>query len=181
MEPTASRLMSLYARPPGYRNVQERTMSKQRDERHIQRALDGVSDAIDRSALNPRSMLPAYVQLALLLRGIIIVRQLAVGSPLPSEPELERRYGVSRDTVRNAVRVLRESGLAETRRGVGHFVAKTPEIREVALAPGARVIVRMPQPGDEDELLGLVVYVVTEPGKPPRIYDTATTVLVLPE
>jgi hypothetical protein len=152
------------------------------DEGHTVRALAGVSDAIDRSAINPRSMLPAFLQLAILLRGMIIARQLAPGEALPSEPELQARYSVSRDTVRNAVRVLREIGLAETRRGVGHFVTRTPEITEVVLAPGSRVVVRMPQgAGEEGELLGLVVYVVTEPGKDPRVYDTATTVLVVPE
>jgi hypothetical protein len=150
----------------------------QGNEGHTQRALDGVSDAIDRSAINPRSMLPAFLQLAILLRGMVIARQLPPGAPLPSEPELQNRYGVSRDTVRRAVQVLRETGLAETRRGVGHFVIKAPEVREVKLAPGSGVVVRMPQPGEEGELLGLMVYVVTEPGKPPQVYDTAQTVIV---
>ena len=114
-----------------------------RDARHVtaddQRAIDGVSDVIDVSVINPRSMLPAYLQLAIYLRGMIIVRQLPPGSPLPSEPELAQRYGVSRDTVRRAMQLLREIGLAETRRGVGHFVTRTPEIRRVVVAPGSRV------------------------------------------
>jgi DNA-binding transcriptional regulator YhcF (GntR family) len=148
---------------------------------HDQRALDGVSKVIDAWVINPRSMLPAYLQLAILLRGMIIVRQLPPGTPLPSEPELTGRYKVSRDTVRRAIQVLREVGLAETRRGVGHFVSRTPAIHRVTLAPGSRVIVRMPQPGEESELVGLVVYVVTEPGKKPVTYDTAQTVLVAPD
>lgn len=157
-------------------------MSKQRDEGHTRRALDGVSAAINRSAINPRSMLPAFLQLALLLRGMVIVRQMPPGAPLPSEPELQERYGVSRDTVRRAIQVLRHSGLADTRRGVGHYVTRTPKVREVVLAAGSRVLVRMPQPGDEPgELLGLMVYVVTEPGKAPRVYDTTQTILVAPE
>ena len=93
----------------------------QRDEHHLtvedQRAVDGVSDIIDVSVINPRSMLPAYLQLAIYLRGAIIVRQLPPGSALPSEPELVDRYRVSRDTVRKAMQALREIGLAETRRG----------------------------------------------------------------
>jgi hypothetical protein len=91
----------------------------QRDERHFtaadQRAVDGVSDVIDLAVINPRSMLPAYLQLAIYLRGAIIVRQLPPGAPLPSEPELSQRYKVSRDTVRRSMQVLREIGLAETR------------------------------------------------------------------
>jgi len=156
----------------------------QRDQRHFtaedRRAVDGVSDVIDAAVINPRSMLPAYLQLAIYLRGAIIVRQLPPGAPLPSEPELAERYKVSRDTVRRSMQVLREIGLAETRRGVGHFVTRTPEIRRVVVAPGSRVIVRMPQPHEQGELLGLTVFVVTEPGKPPATYDTAQTVLAFP-
>jgi DNA-binding transcriptional regulator YhcF (GntR family) len=156
----------------------------QSDEQHISgddlRAIRGVSDVIDASVINPRSMLPAYLQLAIYLRGIIIVRQLPPGSPLPSEPELAQRYHVSRDTVRRAMRLMREIGLAEVRRGVGHFVTRTPEIRRVEPAAGSRVIVRMPQPHEQGELLGLTVFVVTEPGRPPAAYDTAQTLLVIP-
>jgi DNA-binding transcriptional MocR family regulator len=155
------------------------------DKRHVthadEQAIDAVREVIDTSVINPRSMLPAYLQLATYLRGMIIVRQLPPGSPLPSEPELTERYKVSRDTVRKAMQLLREIGLAETRRGVGHFVTRTPEIRRVLVAPGSRVIVRMPQPHEQGELLALTVFVVTEPGKPPVAYDTAQTVLVFPE
>jgi GntR family transcriptional regulator len=144
-----------------------------------QQAIDAVSAAIDVSVINPRSMLPAYLQLAILLRGMIIVRQLPPGTPLPSEPELSERYKVSRDTVRRAMQLLRDIGLAEARKGIGHFVAMTPEIHRVVVAPGSRVTVRMPQPGDrQTRLLGLVVFEVTEPSKPPVTYDTAQTLLV---
>jgi DNA-binding transcriptional MocR family regulator len=146
-----------------------------------QRAVDGVSDVIDISVINPQSMLPAYLQLAIYLRGAIIVRQLPPGSPLPSEPALSDRYQVSRDTVRRAMRLLRDIGIAGTRRGVGHFVTRTPEIRRVVVAPGSRVIVRMPQPDEQGELLGLTVFVVSEPGRPPVAYDTAQTLLVFPD
>jgi DNA-binding transcriptional MocR family regulator len=156
-----------------------------RDECHLsasdQQAIDAVSGVIDSSVINPRSMLPAFLQLAIYLRGMIIVRQLPPGSPLPSEPALIERYRVSRDTVRRAMQMLREIGLAETRRGVGHFVTRTPEIHRVAVAPGSRVIVRMPQPDEMGELLGLTVYVVAEPGKKPVVYDTAQTLLVFGE
>jgi hypothetical protein len=146
-----------------------------------QQAVDAISEVLDVAVINPRSMLPAYLQLATYLRGLIIVRQLPPGSPLPSEPELTERYKVSRDTVRKAMRMLQEIGIAEPRRGVGHFVTRTPEIRRVVVAPGSRVIVRMPQPHEQGELLGLTVFVVTEPGKSPVAYDTAQTVLVFPD
>ena len=101
--------------------------------------------------------------------------------PCHRSPGLSERYKVSRDTVRKAMQLLRDIGIAETRRGVGHFVTRTPEIRQVIVAPGSRVIVRMPQPHEQGELLGLTVFVVTEPGKPPVTYDTAQTLLVFPE
>jgi DNA-binding transcriptional regulator YhcF (GntR family) len=165
--------------PPRNRTVAEHTVTKQGGEAHTRQAVEGVSEAIDRSVISPRSMLPAYLQLAILLRGMIIVRQLPAGTPLPSEADLQARYGVSRDTVRRAMAKLQDAGLAGSRRGVGWLVLKTPEIQQVTLAPGTSVVTRMPQPPEKpSELLGLMVYVVTEPGKKPRIYDTAQTVLV---
>jgi len=39
----------------------------------------------------------------------------------------------------------------------------------------------MPEPHEHGELLGLTVFVVPEPGKPPVTYDTAQTLLVFPD
>ena len=55
------------------------------------------------------------------------------------------------------MQVLRDIGITETRRGIGHFVTRTPEIRRVVVAPGSQVIVRLPQPHEQGELLGLTV------------------------
>lgn len=44
------------------------------------------------------------------------------GSTLPTEPEMGRRFGVSRVVVREAVRVLSEKGLVEVRHGFGTLV-----------------------------------------------------------
>jgi DNA-binding transcriptional ArsR family regulator len=143
-----------------------------------QRAIDAVSEVAESSGVNPRSMLAPYVQIALLLRGSIVTRSLPVGSPLPSDAELVERFGVSRETVRRAIGLLRDLGLAETRRGVGSVVARTPEVQRVAVAPGSRVVVRMPRPNELPEGLGYAVYVVSEPGREPRTYDTGATLLV---
>jgi len=143
-----------------------------------QEAIDAVGEVVAGSAINPRSMLDPYVQIALYLRGAIVTGQLPVGTPLPSEPELVARYRVSRETVRRAIQLLRDLGLAETRRGVGHFVASTPTIQRVEIAPDARVVVRMPQPGETNGL-AYAVYVVSEPGKDPAVYDTGSTLLVV--
>jgi DNA-binding FadR family transcriptional regulator len=66
-----------------------------------------------------------YAELAELLRGQILSGELAPGQRLPTEPELSELHGVSRSTVREALRVLSSQNLVETARGVtgGTFVA----------------------------------------------------------
>jgi len=56
----------------------------------------------------------------------------ATGAKLPSEPELARMLGVSRNSVREAIGVLREQQLVTTRQGLGTF-AKDP--RQEATLP----------------------------------------------
>jgi GntR family transcriptional repressor for pyruvate dehydrogenase complex len=67
---------------------------------------------------------PAYEELADLLRAQILGGDLQPGDRLPVEPELSARFGVSRSTVREALRVLSSQNLVTTMRGVagGTFV-----------------------------------------------------------
>lgn len=46
----------------------------------------------------------------------------AVGSRIPTEPELAEQLGISRNTVREAIRVLLYAGLLEVRQGDGTYV-----------------------------------------------------------
>lgn len=55
---------------------------------------------------------PAYEQVADQLRESILRGDLPPGSPLPPERELTERFGVSRTTVREALRALQTRGLA---------------------------------------------------------------------
>lgn len=66
-----------------------------------------------------RSSLPSEIASALAAR--IRSGQIPSGTRLPSEPELARSLGVSRNTVREAIGVLREQGLAASKQGVGTF------------------------------------------------------------
>jgi GntR family transcriptional regulator, transcriptional repressor for pyruvate dehydrogenase complex len=68
---------------------------------------------------------PAYQVLADALRARIMTGELTPGQKLPIEPELSAQYGVSRSTVREALRVLASQNLVTTTRGVsgGSFVA----------------------------------------------------------
>lgn len=73
---------------------------------------------------------PAYQSLAAELRGQILAGLLKPGDRLPVEPELSAAHGVSRSTVREALRLLASQNLITTTRGVagGSFViAPRPE------------------------------------------------------
>ena len=98
------------------------------------------------------SLIPAYVQAAYLMRGAIIARQLPVGSLLPSEASLQARWGISRDTARKAYAVLDESGLTETRRGVGHVIKRLPRTEYIQAPPGSRITARPPTAQERREI-----------------------------
>src|SRR5918997_644409 len=59
------------------------------------------------------------------LRELVSSGALQPGDKLPSERELASRLGVSRPTLREAVRGLVIMGLLETRHGAGTFVVRT--------------------------------------------------------
>ena len=73
-------------------------------------------------SLDPGSATPAYLQLAQGLQGLILAGALPGGAALPGERELAASLGVSRVTVRQALRVLQERGLLHRRQGSGTFV-----------------------------------------------------------
>ena len=77
--------------------------------------------------LNPGSPLPLYQQLAELLSREIASGVVPAGERLPSEPELARRHGIGRPTVRQATELLVQRGLIERRRGSGTFVKSAPK------------------------------------------------------
>jgi GntR family transcriptional regulator len=67
---------------------------------------------------------PIYRQIADDLRGKIESDEIAHGAQLPTEMELMGRYDASRNTVRDAIRLLATRGLVETRPGQGTFVVE---------------------------------------------------------
>jgi DNA-binding GntR family transcriptional regulator len=76
--------------------------------------------ATDRAVRGSRQ--PRYRQLADELIGEIRGGRLRIGQTLPGELELGGRFGVSRHTVREALRMLEELGLIERHQGVGTVV-----------------------------------------------------------
>ncbi|SEE72637.1 FadR/GntR family transcriptional regulator [Jiangella alba] len=63
------------------------------------------------------------------IRNYILKEGLRPGDPLKSESELARLFGVSRNSVREAVKALESTGVVETRRGSGVY------IRDFSFAP----------------------------------------------
>lgn len=66
-----------------------------------------------------------YMQIAESLKNEISDRAARGVSRLPTEMELMRQYGVSRQTVRRALSVLLAEGLIEKRQGSGTYIAQT--------------------------------------------------------
>lgn len=84
--------------------------------------------------LDPDDPRPTSQQIATVLRAAIQTRKLQPGDRLPSQNELAERFEVARETVKAALRVLREERLVVTRQGSGSFVRAQTE-RPVGLRP----------------------------------------------
>lgn len=88
------------------------------------------------SAIKPRAVTalrrskPRYAEVADQLLARIKAGDIKVGSMLPTEAELVDVYGVSRNTVREAMRGLEQMGLIERRPGAGTtLIAAKPQRR----------------------------------------------------
>jgi GntR family transcriptional regulator len=65
---------------------------------------------------------PRYREIAKALHGELLKGAWRPGERIPAEPELERRFGVSRGTLRAAVAELVQAGLLQRQAGRGTFV-----------------------------------------------------------
>jgi GntR family transcriptional regulator len=89
--------------------------------------------------LMPRSTAdgaPLYRQVVQTLKQEIVSGVYPVDAQLPTESELTARFGVSRHTIREALRELRDAGLVASRQGFGTTVLRLglprPYVHEVA-------------------------------------------------
>ena len=62
------------------------------------------------------------------LKDEIVKGEWKPGEKIPSEPQLSKQLGVSRSTIRQAIRRLSDYGLTETRNGSGTFVREDSSI-----------------------------------------------------
>jgi DNA-binding FadR family transcriptional regulator len=82
----------------------------------VERVMNKPLPSLDR----PPSL---HVSVQQAIRSYIIDNNLQPGDPLPPETQLGKQLGVSRNSVREAVRSLESLGILETRRGSGLFVS----------------------------------------------------------
>ncbi len=106
---------------------------------------------------------PLHTQITEALRLQIKQNELKAGENFPSERELAERYAVSRMTVRQALRHLRQENLIYHERGVGMFVTDqkldvhtrnlsgfSEEMASLGLVPSSRVLqLKREQPGEQ--------------------------------
>ena len=77
-----------------------------------------------------QSRAPLYLQIAEVLRQDLDRGVWQVGELLPTISELSKEYSVAKITVRQAVKILEEEGLLESRRGRGTTVLPPPPARD---------------------------------------------------
>jgi DNA-binding GntR family transcriptional regulator len=121
-----------------------------------------------------------YLQIARIIRDMIISGELPVGTQIPSGTQMRRQWGVNRLTGAMAVEDLRKAGLVITRPGVGTFVAAAPSRQVVALNPGDQVTSRMPTEEERARLsTGYLtpVLIVTRADGSTEPYNAAVTVV----
>ena len=85
---------------------------------------EGLEARVDRSDARP-----LHVQIRDILHQQIKDHILVPGDTLPTEEELQQRFGVSRSVVRQALASLADLGLIHRQRGRGSVVAAAPALR----------------------------------------------------
>ena len=109
------------------------------------------------------------------LTRLILGGEFPVGSKLPNEDRLCERFGVSRVTIREAVRGLIEDGLVVRRHGSGTYVTRRPLIRNSldvnysytehfqssGFRPGRKLVGLRTRPATEEDAEALAVAVGT--------------------
>ncbi|WP_442878709.1 GntR family transcriptional regulator [Clostridium sp.] len=74
-------------------------------------------------------------------------------SRLPSEPDLAKKLGVSRSTLRQALSLLQDDGLIKNIRGKGNYIIKEPSIKKNGLEKIGHVVYKcMEHPIDTVEI-----------------------------
>lgn len=87
-----------------------------------------MSEERDQDPIDPRGREKSYEVVARRLLRRIEAGEWPLGARIPSEMELVDWYGVSRTTVRNALKVLKKKNMLEKVSGKGtYLIAQQPE------------------------------------------------------
>lgn len=76
---------------------------------------------------------PRYIQAEIRLHNLLETGGYRPGDKLPPEPELAKQIGVSRATLREALRSFEQQGLIQRKQGVGTFLTPRPVYAESGL------------------------------------------------
>jgi GntR family transcriptional repressor for pyruvate dehydrogenase complex len=90
----------------------------------------------------PRETVPAYRSVARSISERILNGTLPIGSTLPAESALAQTLGINRSTVREAIRVLEESGMLRRRPGGKRLFVSAPRHSEVASRMKAAMVLQ---------------------------------------
>jgi GntR family transcriptional regulator len=106
--------------------------------------------------LDPADPTPLHEQAAAEIRRAIAEGQATAGERLPPAMDLAAVLGVNRNTVLRALRILRDEGLLEFRRGRGITVTGTPQ-RTAVLTNARELLALARQNGyHRDELIAII-------------------------
>ncbi|MDQ0824754.1 DNA-binding FadR family transcriptional regulator [Arthrobacter sp. B2I5] len=83
-------------------------------------------------SLSPSVRPPLAAEVTAKLRDMVHTGEWPLNQRIPSEPELMARLGVSRGTLREAVKALAHGGMLEVRRGDGTYVRAISEMSGAA-------------------------------------------------
>lgn len=122
-----------------------------------------------------------YQQIATDLRSRIDAGEWAPRRRLPSVTHLGQHYGVARQTMLQALAVLRDLNVIYTVRNRGSFVRATAVV-EVAPEPGMRITARMPTETEREELAldELVPVLVVERGEQVEVLAADSSEIRIP-
>jgi DNA-binding FadR family transcriptional regulator len=91
------------------------------------------------SSFQPLKRQPAYLQVSERIREAIVSGRIPAGELLPTETELAAQFGVTRSTVREAIRLLEQGGLLG-RAGRKRLAVRLPSLESASRAVNAAML-----------------------------------------
>ncbi len=131
--------------------------------------------------IDPASDVPVYRQLVDAIRRQIERGELRSGQRLRTEPEYVDELGISRESVRKAMAILRSEGMIVTTKQ-GSRVRPEVDVAQVSVERHTQVTTRMPTPPERRALgigEGIPVFVIERPGRDPELRAGDRTRLVV--